>query len=270
VLIMPVITLLTDFGLADEYVGVMKGVILSILPEAVIVDISHDIAPQDIREAAYMLSASYPYFKPGSIHVIVVDPGVGTNRRILYAEVDGHRFLAPDNGVLSLLMSQNTGADIIQVENKRYWRESISQTFHGRDIFAPVAAHLANGLAINALGRQMAAEDINYLPDLEPLRTDHATWSGCIIAVDRFGNLITNISVELLAGNHHDYGMERIVAEVSDQILDGSSLAYTHQPRGKAFVLVNSRGFLEIAVNQGSAASILKAAKGDPVVIRIR
>ena len=140
---MPIITLLTDFGLADEYVGVMKGVILSTLPEAVIVDISHDIAPQDLRQAAYMLMASYPYFEPGTMHIIVVDPGVGTDRRILYAEVEGHRFLAPDNGVLSLLMSQYTATRLNQVEYRQYWRESVSQTFHGRDIFGDNVAAVA-------------------------------------------------------------------------------------------------------------------------------
>ena len=266
---MPIITLLTDFGLADEYVGVMKGVILSILPEAVIVDISHDIAPQDIRQAAYMLMAAFPYFKPGTIHVIVVDPGVGTERRILCAKVDGHRFLAPDNGVLSLLMSQYNATDIIQVENQQYWRESISQTFHGRDIFAPVAAHLAAGLAIDRLGRHhLTAADIKDLPDLKPLRTEDGRWLGRIVSVDRFGNLITNIPANSLADDHRSCEIDHFIAEVSDRIVPGSSLPYSQQPNGEAFALVNSRGYIEIAVKQGSATKLLKVAKGEAVVIR--
>ena len=267
---MSIITLLTDFGLADEYVGVMKGVILSTLPGAVIVDISHDIAPQDIHQAAYMLMASYPYFEPGTLHVIVVDPGVGTDRRIVYAEVDGHRFLAPDNGVLSLLMSQYTATCINQVENQQYWREAVSQTFQGRDIFAPVAAHLVAGLATDQLGRNLIPTDIAYLPDILPNRTDDGMVKGCIIAVDHFGNLITNIPADWFAGDDRAYEMEQIVAEVSDQSILGSSLPYSHQSSEKATVLVNSRGYFEIAINQGSAANELHVAKGESVVIRKR
>ena len=266
---MPVITLLTDFGLADEYVGVMKGVILSILPEAVIVDISHEIAPQDIRQAAHMLMASYPFFEPGTIHVVVVDPGVGTDRRILYVEADGHRFLAPDNGVLSLLMSQHSATHINQVENQQYWRETVSQTFHGRDIFAPVAARLVAGLATDRLGRNLAQADITYLPDMMPHLTENGRYVGCIIAVDRFGNLITNIPSNLLAEDHRTYEIEQVVAEVSGQRILGSSLPYNHQPHGKAALLVNSRGYFEIAVNLDSASSVLQVAKGAPVVISI-
>jgi len=267
---MPVITLLTDFGLADEYVGVMKGVILSTLPEAVIVDISHEIAPHDIRQAAYMLMASYPYFEPGSIHVIVVDPGVGTDRRILYAEVDGHRFLAPDNGVLSLLMSQYTATRIKRVENQQYWRPFTSQTFHGRDIFAPVAAHLAADLATDQLGGNLARAELTYLPDIMPQITADGIVAGCIIAVDRFGNLITNIQADWLAEEDSALEMERIVAEVSGQRIVGSRRPYKHQPLGEAQVLINSRGYLEIAVKQDSAANVLQVAKGEPVVIKKR
>ena len=266
---MPIITLLTDFGLADEYVGVMKGVILSILPQAVIVDISHDIAPQDIRQAAHMLMAAYPYFQPGTIHIIVVDPGVGSERRILCAEVEGHRFLAPDNGVLSLLLSQYTASRIVQVENRRYWRESISQTFHGRDIFAPVAAHLAAGLATDRLGRNLTQAEITDRIDWIACKTENGKWMGTVVSIDRFGNLITNIPADLLADDHGDFEMERITAEISDQTVTGSSLAYHHQPGGEGKVLINSRGYFEIAVNQDSAARLLEVAKGEPVIISL-
>ncbi len=266
---MPIITLLTDFGLADEYVAVMKGVILSILPEAVIVDISHEIAPQDIPQAAHMLTAAYPYFEPGTIHIVVVDPGVGTDRRILCAEVGRHRFLAPDNGVLSLLISQNTAIDIYQVENREYWRDSISQTFHGRDIFAPVAAHLAKGLATDMLGRNLTAAEITCLTDLKPRKSKHGKWIGRIVSIDRFGNLITNIPANLLADSQSEYEVEQIRVEVSGQIIKGSGLPYSYQPDGKAKVLVNSRGYFEIAVKQDSAASLLKVAKGESVVISL-
>jgi len=264
---MSIITLITDFGVADEYVGVMKGVMLSIHPQVAIVDISHEIEPQNIQQAAFMLAAAYPYFTKGSVHVVVVDPGVGTDRRIVCLQTDGHRFLAPDNGVLTLLMARDPGASITWLENEAHWLTPVSGTFHGRDIFAPVAARLAEGLATHQLGRKLTSKDLVHLDDMVAVQTERGDVVGRVVNVDHFGNLMTNIQATLLQGATPGYEDGDLTLEVGDAIVPGVGRCYGEADTGRPLVLVNSRGYLEIAVNKGSAAQIYQVGTGAPVKV---
>jgi len=189
-----VITLLTDFGHLDEYAGVMKGVILSILPSVQIVDLSHEIEPQDITAAAYMINAAYPYFPKKSIHVVVVDPGVGSDRELVAVSSDGHFFIGPDNGVLTQIIKSRSFDRACQIKNSDYFLSPVSHTFHGRDILAPIAAHMASGVDINHLGPAIGPEDLVHIPIRDPGILNNGGLKGYVITSDRFGNLITNIS----------------------------------------------------------------------------
>ena len=264
---MSIITLITDFGLNDEYVGLMKGVMLSIHPSANIVDITHHIEPQDVVQAAYVVKASYRYFPGGSVHLIVVDPGVGGQRAIIAVKIKGHIFIAPDNGVLTLLLG-DAGIDAcIRVDNPEYFLNTISQTFHGRDIFAPVAAHIARGVSFKRIGGAADSGDLVRLPGLESRRSEHGEITGKIVAIDHFGNLITNITEQQLqvccAGNP---GRDPQI-RVGDQIISGLSSTYESVASQKPLALIGSRGYLEIAINSGSAEKHLNAQKGDGVTV---
>ncbi|MCD6224235.1 MAG: SAM-dependent chlorinase/fluorinase, partial [Deltaproteobacteria bacterium] len=190
---MSIITLLTDFGVEDEYVGIMKGVILSINPSSTIVDITHQIAPQDIIAAAYRIKFSYKYFPEKTVHLVIVDPGVGSGRPLLAAKIQGHFFLAPDNGILTPLLDDGDIDTLVFVENSEYFLDSVSQTFHGRDIFAPVAAHISKGIDIMELGKLADIKSLARLSVEKPFIADNGELSGIIVSIDRFGNLITNI-----------------------------------------------------------------------------
>src|SRR5580704_11403223 len=185
----PILTLTTDFGASDHYVGAMKGVILSICPHAQIVDICHDVTPFQIAEGAYVIAQAFECFPKKTVHVVVVDPGVGTARRPILVEAAGQFFIGPDNGVLSMVYSQQKHK-VRLIENDTYFRQPVSATFHGRDIFAPVAAHLAAGVVPARMGKLIK----DYLqPDfLNPQRTGERTWTGRILKIDRFGNIVTN------------------------------------------------------------------------------
>ena len=195
---MSIITLLTDFGIEDGYVGTIKGVILSVNPSAMIVDITHQIDPQDLIEAAYVIKSSYRYFPKGTVHVIVVDPGVGSDRAIVALEMMGHIFLAPDNGVLTLLLDEGRLDSITRVNNSQYFLEPLSQTFHGRDIFAPVGAHISKGVDLKKLGSGLNRNDLVHLSIRKPSISDEGELVGTIVSVDRFGNCITNIDLSCL------------------------------------------------------------------------
>jgi len=263
---MGLITLVTDFGLRDEYVGVMKGVILGRNPDARIVDLSHGIDPQDVRQAAYLLKAAYPYFPAGSVHTAVVDPGVGSQRAILAARYDGHVFLAPDNGLLSGIWEENSPDALVRVENKALFLEPVSHSFHGRDIFAPIAAHLSLGMDIGALGPALALDQAVHLafPRAELQADDQL--SGQVIAIDRFGNLATNISGTRIAHANPD----AVVIRVGHHCITGISASYSGVREGRALALIGSRGSLEIAVNRANAARRLNVAKGAPVVVTLK
>ena len=267
---MPIITLLTDFGIDDEYVGVMKGVILSINPSATIVDITHHIDPQDLIQAAYTIKSSYRYFPEGTVHIVVVDPGVGSNRAILALEMMGHIFLAPDNGVLTLLMDDGDIDSIIRVDNSSYFLEYVSRTFHGRDIFAPVGAHISMGVEIKKLGAPVKKRDLVHLPVQYPCISDNGELVGTIISIDRFGNLITNIDLKNLeefckAERVGPADTERLEIRIGKTEITGLSKNYESVRPQSPLAVIGSRGYLEIAVNCGNARNYFAAEKGDVV-----
>jgi S-adenosylmethionine hydrolase len=241
----PVITLLTDFGTVDYFVGAVKGAILSVNPGAVIVDITHEIPPQDIETGAFTLLAAYETFPAGTIHVAVVDPGVGSERRPLIVSANEQFFVGPDNGLFSYIYDREPSHQSFHVTSDRYFRPSVSSTFHGRDIFAPVAAALSNGVAPEEFG--MLIDDEVRLPSLEtPLR---------IILIYRFGNCITNITRDLSPGEIVVKG--KTISEIRQFYGEGDDRSL--------FAIWGSAGFLEISVNGGSAAKVLGAARGDEI-----
>jgi S-adenosylmethionine hydrolase len=250
-----IVTLLTDFGTADPYVASMKGVIYSICPRAVVVDAGHDIPPHDIRAASLFVSAAVPYYPEGSIHVIVVDPGVGTGRIPLAAAAGGRIFVCPDNGILTLYLRRFPLEAARRIADPRCALDEISATFHGRDIFAPTAAHLACGMDIGAVGPLM--ERIVSLDLPEPTVDSAGIVHGEIIHVDRFGNLISNIPRSLWLRSDTEARMR--AGECS---IDGIASSYGACATGELLAVWGSAGFLEIAVNQGSAAERLALSSG--------
>lgn len=258
---MAIITLLTDFGVQDEYAGVLKGVILGTNPDTTIVDITHGIGAQDIEGAAYTLQAAYGFFPEGTIHVAIVDPGVGTRRAIIGALCDGHFFLAPNNGLLEPILRNGSSVTVHGVENENLFRHPVSHTFHGRDIFAPVAAHLSKGLALKEIGPPMALERIQPLDEQSPKRKKSGMIEGRIVAVDRFGNLITNIHAkDLNSLNDH-----RLSFTVGQYTIRGLAAFYAQSGSSDPIAIVGSRGCIEIAIPSANAAQMLKLGKGDTV-----
>jgi S-adenosylmethionine hydrolase len=255
----PLITLTTDFGESSPYVAAMKGVLLSINPQARLVDLSHQIPPQDLRWAAFFLAGSVPYFPPQTIHVVVVDPGVGTERAVLYVEVAGQRLLVPDNGCWTRLAgSARQPPRVIRLAEPQYWRATVSATFHGRDILAPVAGHLSLGLDPQLLGPP--ARDWVRVEIPSAVRETDG-WRGEVIFVDHFGNLITNIPAEALPPG----GPVRVKvgqAEVSRRVR-----TYAEADPGSVVALASSAGLVEIAVSQGNAAQKLSVCVGTPVQV---
>ncbi len=251
----PLITLTTDFGLSDHYVGTMKGVILKICPTARIVDISHGISAFEIPEAAFTLSQACGYFPRATVHVAIVDPGVGTARRPILAKADGQYFIAPDNGVLSMIYARGPHK-VRAISSDRYFLKPVSQTFHGRDIFAPVAAHLATGIAPPRFGKVI--EDYLRLSFDKPERTGRRTWTGTILKVDRFGNIVTNFKVE----DFPDLGKRTFEMAAGPQCIAVLARNYAQCGPGELFLIVGSAGYYEISASQESAAKLLGCAAG--------
>ena len=260
---MAIITLLTDFGVQDEYVGVLKGAILSADPLAVIVDLCHAVGPQDARQAAWLLRASYCFFPEGSIHMCVVDPGVGTDRKIIAAQCRGHLFLAPDNGLLRPVLDDCATPVIHQVENRSLFRHPVSRTFHGRDIFAPVAAHLSRGLPIRQLGRTLEVKALNILDVTGNPKVSGDSIQGTVVSIDRFGNLITNIAERDIAA----FGSVSVVIRLQDHRIVGLSETYAGHAASEPIAIIGSRKCLEIAMNCDSAADRLNVSKGASVLV---
>ena len=258
----PPITLTTDFGLEDDYVGVMKGVIHSINPGVTVVDLTHYIPPQDIEWTAYIIYYSFDYFPKGSIHVIVVDPGVGSSRPIKLIKLNGHYFLSPDNGVMTKLLNQYQPEGIWTINNQEYFLPDISNTFHGRDIFAPVAAHLSKGVTPELMGK--ASREVKNLSLPEPqIKANEIT--GRIIHIDRFGNLITDIEHRMIAQLSASW--DNLSIHLSNQILSGIKKSYEEVEEGKTLAIFGSKGLLEISVNKGNAAKMLIIKNRDQVRI---
>ena len=260
---MPIITLLTDFGSQDYFVGAMKGAILSINPAANIVDITHEIPPQDIRAAAFNLLATYRGFPAGTVHVAVVDPGVGSDRRPLLIECAKQIFVGPDNGIFSWICEREEEFRATHLTNQRFFREPVSNTFHGRDIFAPVAAALSTGVAPEEFGQVI--DGLIQLESLKPRTVDEGVKEASIIHIDRFGNCITNLTRDdlgkdglsgaMLVVKHHE------VTSLREFFADGGA------KDGELFCVFGSAGFLEIAAQDYSAATILGVQSGQPVTL---
>lgn len=253
-----VIVLLTDFGLKDEYVGVMKGVIYSITDEAKIIDLCHGIPPQDIIWAGYVLYKSYKYFPKGSIFVAVVDPGVGTPRDIILMEAGGYYFLAPDNGLLSLIYERLNPKIILKVDKDKFSLGSVSYTFHGRDIFAPVAAHLSKGVDISEFGQPLKEIILEEFPRPE---VEGNQIRASVIHVDRFGNLITNLE----RGEFENLGLKDPRIIIAGRQILGISTFYEQDK--DLIAIWESRDLLEIASPNASAAELLGVGKGEEVRI---
>jgi S-adenosyl-L-methionine hydrolase (adenosine-forming) len=256
------ITLMTDFGIKDGNVGVMKGVIWRIAPQAQIADLSHLISPQNIPEAALILLRSAPYFPPGAIHLVVIDPGVGTTRRAMAALVGSQYFVGPDNGILTLWLESAAAQELetrfVELDRSEYWLPEVSHVFHGRDIFAPVAAHLARGVPLDKLGAPFADPVLLHLP--QPVRT-HSGFIGEIIHMDHFGNLSTNIRQEHLGQP------ENVTVRLGDAEIHGFVKTFGERPPGELVALYGSTGNLIVSVVNGSAAQRLDIRVGDPVQV---
>lgn len=250
-----IVTLTTDFGTTDHFVGVMKGVILSMAPGATIVDISHGVPPQDVRKAYWILRETVFYFPPGTVHVVVVDPTVGSDRKIIYVKTRGHRFLAPDNGVLSFIAGDAI-EEIYEIVRQNH-SGNFSHTFHGRDIFAPVAGQLLQNVHPRQLGREINPETLEKIDIAAPVPFRDGI-QGEIVCVDHFGNLITNISKSLL----EFYAVEIFLGNIR---LLQIHRHYSEVPPGEAVAVFNSSDLLEISCNCGNAAQKYGIGEGTPV-----
>lgn len=260
---MSVITLTTDFGERDGFVGIMKGVIWKIYPEARLADLSHEVEPQNVRQAAYILHRAAPFFPPGTVHLAVVDPGVGTRRRPLAARLGKQFFVGPDNGLISLLLihaeTLGESIEIVHLNRSEYWLHPLSTTFHGRDLFAPIAAHLARGVPLNELGTPI--DDPVRLDFPEP-QQQGKTWKALIVYVDRFGNLITNLPADRLGSS-----LAEVRVRIGNHRIEGIAPSYGHRPIGSLVAVIDSDGFLEIALVNGNAAHKLGLKEGDIVEV---
>lgn len=274
------IALLTDFGLDDIYDGVMKGVIRSICPDASIIDITHAIAPQHVRQAAFALLNSYKYFPQGTIFMVVVDPGVGTSRLPIAVEAGGYIFVAPDNGVLAYTLAHFPNKRIFELANIQYRLPHVSNTFHGRDVFSPAAAYLANGVKLEQMGPELG--DMIQLP-LPELTIQDVQIDGEVMHIDRFGNIITSIG-ELHWVDGHRLVLRPVFGEtranlpiestqahviVNETEIYEIRVSYAESMRGDLVALVGSSSYLEIAVNQGNAAHRLNVSVGDRVQLKL-
>lgn len=257
-----IITLLTDFGLEDGYVGSLKGIILGICPAARIIDITHLVPPQDIRAGGFILHTVYRDFPAGAIHLAVVDPGVGTERCGLVIQTPNYFFVGPDNGLFSWVLKNEPDAEARKLENGEFWCSTVSSTFHGRDIFAPVAAHLATGVPAAALGPPRIA----HIAEWSTVSRHGSTLKGEVLHVDHFGNVITNLDRETL---NNFAPIRRLVIHAAGRAIGGLCSTYGSEPPGAALVIIGSHGFLEIAVNRGNAARILNLRAGDTVMVGV-
>lgn len=264
-----IVTLTTDFGTEDAYVPAMKGTMLSIAPQSRLVDVTHQIDPQDVMESAFVLRAAQPFFPDGTVHLLVVDPGVGTERRAVALRHDDHWYVGPDNGVFPLVLDGETPEAMVELDNPDAWRtDTPSTTFHGRDIFSPAAAHLAAGRSLGALGTPI--DTLESLHWAEPTTQD-GTVQGWIVHVDHFGNCITNIRRSTLRqaldldGAAGPDGLPAVEAYVGNTILETMGTTYGDVPEEEPLLLFGSTGFLEVSVNGGNAAERLAIRKGDSI-----
>lgn len=258
----PVISLTTDFGVADHFVGVMKGVILGICPDARIVDITHEIPPFEITQGAFLIAEASRWFPRKTVHVVVVDPGVGTARRPVLIEAGGQYYIGPDNGVLAMVYA-DVPHKAREITAEKYFNQPLSRTFHGRDIFAPVAAHLASGVRASKFGPLI--DNHWKLPFLKPQRTAKRVWTGSVLHVDRFGNLITNFRLT----DFPDVLSRPFELAVGTRTVGRMARNYADSQPGEVFAIEGSSGYVEIACNQASAAKVLGCGVGAPVDLTV-
>ncbi|HWH56740.1 MAG TPA: SAM-dependent chlorinase/fluorinase [Terriglobales bacterium] len=262
----PIVTLTTDFGLNDHFVGTLKGVILNIVPDANIVDICHSVQAFDILDGALALAQSYAYFPARTVHLVVVDPGVGSARRPIIATSEMHNFVAPDNGVLSLMYAREQRLSVRHITSEHYFVQPVSNTFHGRDIFAPVAAYLAKGVDQEKFGEEVT--DYVRFNAPKPKAVDATSMRGVVLRVDRFGNLITNFTPQdapaLFQADVPPFKMVVGKREVTSMRTN-----YAEGAPGELFAIVGSMGFIEIAANRGSASQTAGAVKGSEVLLAL-
>jgi len=258
----PIVTLTTDFGTNDHFVGTMKGVILDLEPDAEIIDISHAVQAFDVLDAALTLAQAYSYFPPATVHVVVVDPGVGTARRPIIVTGDRHLFVAPDNGVLSMVYDREERVSVRHVTAEHYFLQPRSNTFHGRDIFAPIAAYLAKGVDPARFGNEIS-DYVRFAAPRPKAINEHAL-RGVVLKVDRFGNLVTNITPQDLPALFEAKPRSfKITVGKGQATRMGAS--YADGAPGEVFAILGSMGFLELAANRGSAYQLLGAGKGSEV-----
>ncbi len=258
----PPVTLLTDFGTRDHFAGVLHGAILSVCRAATIVDITHEVTAFDILEGAFLLAQSWRYFPKGTVHLAVVDPGVGTNRRPIVVEAGGHLFVGPDNGLFSMVYLEEEHL-VRHASHDRFFRHPLSATFHGRDVFAPLAGHLASGIAPEALGPVI--DDYMRLPIEKPVRTARRGWTGAVLKIDRFGNMITNFRADEFARVHQQ--PFEVLAGL--QAIEKVESNYASSAPGEIFFIEGSSGYFEIAASQASAAKLLGCGVGAPIELRL-
>jgi hypothetical protein len=253
-----IIALLTDFGRKDYFVGAMKGVILSINTEAKIVDLTHEIEPQNITSAGFTLASCYQNFPPKTIFVAVVDPGVGSNRRAILVQTDQYFFVAPDNGLLSFVFENESYFCVFELTEPKFFSKNVSRTFHGRDVFAPVAAWLSKGIAPNEFGREVI--DFIKFESAKPKVISASELEAAIIHVDRFGNLITNLKRSDLP--------EKFIIEINQTSIENHLNFYAEAESDEVFTIWGSAGYLEIVVFQNSASEILKVKTGEKILVK--
>ena len=258
----PVITLLTDFGTADYFVGAVKGAILSVNPRAVIVDITHEVPAQDIQAGAFALLAAYESFPSGTVHVAVVDPGVGSTRRPIIVKANKQFFVGPDNGIFTYIYDRDPSHKVFHVTEEEYFREAPSTTFHGRDIFAPVAAALSKGVRAKNFGPSID-DAVRLENSLELEVQKNGRLCGRIIHIDRFGNCITNITRENLTEND-------AALRVNGKTIRTFRTFYGEDTTHEPFAIWGSTGFLEFSINGASAAETLRVKRGDPIILKLR
>lgn len=256
-----IISLTTDFGIGSPYIAEMKGVIYSINPNATIVEISHAVAAQDIRQGALVLQNATCRFPADTIHVAVIDPGVGTQRDIVYAQFGSQRYIAPDNGLLDRLAAEETPSRMVALSNPQYWLPEVTSTFHGRDIMAPAAAHLSLGLDPAELGDEKSELVRLHWPEVQVVPNKV---TGSIQSIDSFGNLITDITEEMLAAAPRD---DSVLVQCDDHQTNGIFMTYADQPSMTLIAVIGSGGQLELAVVDDSAKMMLGVAVGTPVTI---
>ena len=266
---MALIALLTDFGTRDEYVGVMKGVIAGVDPDIRVVDLCHSIEPQNVVHGAYILAAAVPFFPAGTVFVAVVDPGVGTRRRILAVEHRSRRFVVPDNGLIERVIDDGSDAAIVALENSNYFLDPVSRTFHGRDIFAPVAAHLAKGLRLDELGPPLDSDAIatGRIPRCRLAAPD--CLEGQVVAADRFGNLMTTIDTSSVERLTRRAAGRQLVVMLAEKPIGPIVATYDQVDKYAPLAVIGSRGLLEISVNCGSARQMFSPEANQAVRVQL-